>query len=143
MLKRMTVELLFGTKQDWLCKDSLKSKAWITMKFFALVARLESIRLFLAYAAYKRFKVYQLDVKSAFLYGKVNEEVLVCQPSGFEDSIHPDYVYKLDKALYGLHQAPRAWYEILSQHLIQNGFSRGQIDSTLFIKKSEDDLLLV
>ena len=110
---------------------------------FAPVARLESIRLFLAYASFKRFKVYQLDVKSAFLYEKVHEEVYVCQPPGFEDSVFPDYVYKLDKALYGLHQAPRAWYETLSQHLLQNGFTRGQVDSTLFIKKSKDDLLLV
>ncbi|KAI3827595.1 hypothetical protein L1987_01673 [Smallanthus sonchifolius] len=77
---------------------------------FAPVARLEAIRIFLAYVCFKNFKVYQMDVKSAFLYGKVKEEVYVCQPLGFEDPDYPSRVYKLDKALYGLHQAPRAWY---------------------------------
>ncbi|KAJ9566962.1 hypothetical protein OSB04_002928 [Centaurea solstitialis] len=76
---------------------------------FAQVARIEAIRLILAFASYKRFKVYQMDVKSAFLYGKIEEEVYVCQPPGFEDPKFPDKVYKLRKALYGLHQAPRAW----------------------------------
>ena len=110
---------------------------------FAPVARLEAIRLFLAFASFKGFKVYQLDVKSAFLYGKVQEVVYVSQPDGFVDPDYPDRVYKLDKALYGLHQAPRAWYETLSTHLLQNGFERGQIDSTLFIKRKKEDFLLV
>ena len=87
--------------------------------------------------------MYQLDVKSVFLYGKISEELYVCQPPSFEDSEFPNHVYKLDKALYGLHQAPRAWYDTLSNHLLSNGFSRGQIDSTLFIRKSKGDLLLV
>ncbi|GJX90538.1 putative ribonuclease H-like domain-containing protein [Tanacetum coccineum] len=76
---------------------------------FALVARIEAIRLFLAYASFKDFVVYQMDVKSAFLYGKIEEEIYVCQPLGFEDPDFPDRVYKVEKALYGLHQAPRAW----------------------------------
>ncbi|KAI3729553.1 hypothetical protein L6452_18214 [Arctium lappa] len=76
---------------------------------FAPVARIEAIRLFLAYASYMKFKVYQMDVKSAFLYGSIEEEVYVCQPPGFENPSYPDIVYKLKKALYGLHQAPRAW----------------------------------
>ncbi|GJV22507.1 uncharacterized mitochondrial protein-like protein, partial [Tanacetum coccineum] len=76
---------------------------------FALVARIEAIRLFLAYVSFKDFMVYQMDVKSAFLYGKIEEEVYVCQPPGLEDPDFPDRVYKVDKALYGLHQAPRAW----------------------------------
>ncbi|GJZ70105.1 putative ribonuclease H-like domain-containing protein [Tanacetum coccineum] len=87
---------------------------------FALVARIEAIRLFLAYASFKDFVVYQVDVKSAFLYGKIEEEVYVCQPFSFEDPDFPDKVYKVEKALYGLHQAPRAWYETLSTYLLDN-----------------------
>nr|GEV65036.1 retrovirus-related Pol polyprotein from transposon TNT 1-94 [Tanacetum cinerariifolium] len=91
---------------------------------FAPVARIKAIRLFLAYASFKDFVVYQMDVKSAFLYGKIEEEVYVCQPLGFEDSEFPDRVYKIEKALYGLHQAPRAWYETLSTYLLDNIFQR-------------------
>ncbi|GJR08728.1 putative ribonuclease H-like domain-containing protein [Tanacetum coccineum] len=80
---------------------------------FALVARIEAIRLFLAYASFKDFVVYQMDVKSAFLYGKIKEEVYVCQPSGFEDPEFHDKVYKIEKALYGLHQALRACFRYL------------------------------
>nr|GEV88449.1 hypothetical protein [Tanacetum cinerariifolium] len=110
---------------------------------FAPVARIEAIRLFLAYASFMGFMVYQMDVKSAFLYGTIKEEVYVCQPPGFEDPDHPDKVYKMVKALYGLHQAPRAWYETLANYLLQNGFHKGQIDQTLFIKKQKGDILLV
>ncbi|GJV15742.1 putative ribonuclease H-like domain-containing protein [Tanacetum coccineum] len=78
-----------------------------------------------------------MDVKSAFLYGKIKEEVYVCQPPGFEDPDFPDRVYKLEKALYGLHQAPRAWYETLSTYLLENGFQRGKIDKTLFIRRDK------
>ncbi|GKB62455.1 putative ribonuclease H-like domain-containing protein [Tanacetum coccineum] len=110
---------------------------------FAPVARIEAIRLFLAYASFMNFVVYQMDVKSAFLYGKIEEEVYVYQPPGFEDPEFPDRVYKVEKALYGLHQAPRAWYETLSTYLLENGFQRGTIDKTLFIKKVKGDILLV
>ncbi|GJX03117.1 putative ribonuclease H-like domain-containing protein [Tanacetum coccineum] len=110
---------------------------------FAHVARIEAIRLFLAYASFKDFVVYQMDVKSAFLYGKIEEEVYVCQPPGFEDPNFPDRVYKVEKALYGLHQALRAWYETLSTYLLDNGFQRGKIDKTLFIKRHKGDILLV
>ncbi|GKA95792.1 putative ribonuclease H-like domain-containing protein [Tanacetum coccineum] len=89
---------------------------------FALVARIEAIRLFLAYASFKDFIVYQTDVKSAFLYGKIEEEVYVCQPLRFEDPKFPNKVYKVEKALY---QAPKAWYETLSTYLLDNGFQRG------------------
>ncbi|GKE13127.1 putative ribonuclease H-like domain-containing protein, partial [Tanacetum coccineum] len=104
-------------------------------KVFAPVARIEAIRLFLAYASFMGFMVYQIDVKSAFLYGRIKEEVYVCQPLGFEDPDYLDKVYKVVKALYGLHQAPRAWYETLAKYLLDNGFHRGKIDQTLFIKK--------
>nr|GEX36058.1 putative ribonuclease H-like domain-containing protein [Tanacetum cinerariifolium] len=110
---------------------------------FAPVARIEAIRLFLAYASFMGFMVYQMDVKSAFLYGTIKEEVYVCQPLGFKDSDYLDKVYKVDKALYGLHQAPRAWYETLANYLLENGFQRGKIDQTLFIKKQKGDILLV
>nr|GEU42483.1 putative ribonuclease H-like domain-containing protein [Tanacetum cinerariifolium] len=110
---------------------------------FAPVARIEAIRLFLAYASFMGFLVYQMDVKSAFLYETIEEEVYVCQPPGFEDPDQPDKVYKVVKALYGLHQAPRAWYETLATYLLENGFQRGTIDQTLFIKKQKGDILLV
>ncbi|GJV64565.1 putative ribonuclease H-like domain-containing protein [Tanacetum coccineum] len=110
---------------------------------FAPVARIEAIRLFLAFASYMGFTVYQMDVKSAFLYGTIEEEVYVHQPPGFVDPAHPNKVYKVIKALYGLHQAPRAWYETLSSFLMENGFRRGTIDKTLFIKKKKSDIMLV
>ncbi|GJY49354.1 putative ribonuclease H-like domain-containing protein [Tanacetum coccineum] len=84
-----------------------------------------------------------MDVKSAFLYGKIEEEVYVYQPLGFEDPDFPDRVYKVEKALYGLHQAPRTWYETLSTYLLDNGFQRGKIDKTLFVKRYKGDILLV
>ncbi|GKA95652.1 retrovirus-related pol polyprotein from transposon TNT 1-94 [Tanacetum coccineum] len=84
--------------------------------------RIEAIRLFLAFASYMRFTVYQMDVKSAFLYGTIEEEVYVHQPPGFVDPAYPNKVYKVIKALYCLHQAPRAWYETLSSFLMENGF---------------------
>ncbi|GJU04138.1 putative ribonuclease H-like domain-containing protein [Tanacetum coccineum] len=84
-----------------------------------------------------------MDVKSAFLYGTIEEEVYVCQPPGFEDLQFPDKVYKVEKDLYGLHQAPRAWYKTLSTYLLENRFRRGTIDKTLFIKKDNGDILLV
>ncbi|GJX06590.1 hypothetical protein Tco_0194522 [Tanacetum coccineum] len=110
---------------------------------FAPVARIEAIRLFLAYASYMGFTVYQMDVKSAFLYGTIDEEVYVMQPPGFQDSQFPDRVYKVVKAMYGLHQAPRAWYGTLSKYLLDNGFQRGTIDQTLFIRKHKGEFLLV
>ncbi|KAL8089502.1 hypothetical protein AgCh_039103 [Apium graveolens] len=110
---------------------------------FAPVARLEAIRIFLAFAAYSNFKLYQMDVKSAFLNGDLEEEVYVQQPPGFEDSEFPDFVYKLLKALYGLKQEPRAWYDTLSEFLLKHGFTRGTIDKTLFYHRHGDDMILV
>nr|GEW58198.1 putative ribonuclease H-like domain-containing protein [Tanacetum cinerariifolium] len=102
---------------------------------FAPVARIEAIRMVLAYTLFKDFVVYQMDVKSAFLYRQIEEEFYVCQPLGFEDLDFPDRVYKVEKALYSLHQAPRAWYETLPTYLLDNGFHRGKIDKTLFIRR--------
>ncbi|GKF39650.1 putative ribonuclease H-like domain-containing protein, partial [Tanacetum coccineum] len=110
---------------------------------FAPVARIEAIRLFLAFASYMGFMVYQMDVKSAFLYGEIDEEVYVTQPKGFEDPHFPKHVYKVVKALYGLHQAPRAWYARLSTFLLKHNYRRGTIDKTLFIKKNCRDIILV
>ncbi|KAL9260832.1 Retrovirus-related Pol polyprotein from transposon RE2-like protein [Drosera capensis] len=94
-------------------------------------------------AAYQGFKVYQMDVKSAFLNGKLQEEVYVEQTPGFEDYEYPYHVYRLDKALYGLKQIPRAWYETLSTFLYDNNFERGKVDTTLFLKKHKEHILLV
>jgi hypothetical protein len=109
---------------------------------YAPVARLESIRILLAYASYHGFKLYQMDVKSAFLNGPIKDEVYVEQPPGFEDSEYHNHVYKLSKALYGLKQAPRAWYECLRDFLIANGFKVGKVDPTLFTKIIANDLFV-
>nr|GEV97247.1 retrotransposon protein, putative, Ty1-copia subclass [Tanacetum cinerariifolium] len=110
---------------------------------FASVARMEAIRIFLAYAAQKSFMVFQMDVKTVFLHGSLKEDVYVCQPEGFIDADHPSHVYKLKKALYGLKQAPRAWYGELSTFLLQNHFFKGTIDLMLFIRRFHDDILVV
>nr|GEU98975.1 retrovirus-related Pol polyprotein from transposon TNT 1-94 [Tanacetum cinerariifolium] len=104
---------------------------------------MEAVMIFLAFSTYMNFKVYQIDVKSAFLNGKMKEEVYVKQPLGFESSEFPDYVCKLNKALYGLKQEPRAWYETLFTFLIQNKYAKGRIDNTLFIYKLKGYVLLV
>ncbi|KAG9459176.1 hypothetical protein H6P81_003684 [Aristolochia fimbriata] len=109
---------------------------------FAPVARLESIRLLLATTSMMKIKLHQMDVKSAFLNGYLNEEVYVELPKGFEDPHKPDCVYRLTKALYGLKQAPRAWYERLTQCLCSKGFTRGGVDKTLFIKREDQKLTL-
>ncbi|CAN1345666.1 Retrovirus-related Pol polyprotein from transposon TNT 1-94 [Linum perenne] len=110
---------------------------------FAPVARLEAIRILCAFASYMKFKLFQMDVKSAFLNGFIKEEVFVKQPPGFENPSFPHHVYKLKKALYGLRQAPRVWYDRLSSYLLSNGFSRGTVDNTLFLKFHSSDILLV
>jgi hypothetical protein len=109
---------------------------------YAPVARLESICILLAYATYHGFKLYQMDMKNAFLNGPIKEEVYVEQPPGFEYSEYPNHVYKLSNAFYGLKQAPRAWYECLRDFLITNGFKVGKADPTLFTKTIENDLFV-
>lgn len=107
---------------------------------FAPVARLESIRFLLGMACVLNFKLHKMDVKSAFLNGILQKKVYVEQPKGFEDSEHPDHVYKLKKALYGLKQAPRAWYERLTTYLLGQGYERGSVDKTLFILEKSSEI---
>ncbi|GJV35799.1 retrovirus-related pol polyprotein from transposon TNT 1-94 [Tanacetum coccineum] len=110
---------------------------------YAPVARLESIRILLAYACALDFKLYQMDVKSAFLNGFINEEVYVAQPPGFIDFAKPNYVYRLEKAFYGLKQAPKAWYDRLKAFLIKRDYSMGMVDNTHFTKKKDSNLIIV
>nr|GEY63725.1 hypothetical protein [Tanacetum cinerariifolium] len=126
-----------GTK--WILKNKRDARGIVCRN----KARIEAIRLFLAFTSFIGFMVYQIDVKSALLYGKIAEEVYVTQPRGFEDPDHLKKVYKVVKALYGLHEAPRAWYERLSTFLLKHGYRKGSIDQTLFIKKDSNDIMLV
>jgi hypothetical protein len=111
-------------------------------KTFALIGRLESIRISLSYATHYDFKHYQIDVKSAFLNGPIKKKVYVEQPPGFEREQYPNHVYKLHKALHGLKQAPRAWYECLRDFLIDNDFRIGKGDSILLTRRMGKDLFL-
>ncbi|GKA20609.1 retrovirus-related pol polyprotein from transposon TNT 1-94 [Tanacetum coccineum] len=108
---------------------------------FSPVVRIESIRIFVAYAANKNMTIFQMDVKTTFLNGELKEEVYVSQPKGFVDQDNPSHVYKLKRAMYGLKQAPRAWYDMLSSFLISQQFSKGAVDSTLFTRKKGNYLL--
>nr|GEV72919.1 retrovirus-related Pol polyprotein from transposon TNT 1-94 [Tanacetum cinerariifolium] len=153
-IKPLTLKWLFKNKHDEentiirnktrLVVRGYRQEEGIDFKeSFAPVARMEAIRIFLAYAAHKGFTVYQMDVKTVFLHGSLKEDVCVCQPEGFTDADHPSHVYKLKKALYGLKQAPRAWYDELSTFLLQNGFSKGTIDPMLYTRRFNDDILVV
>nr|GEU35392.1 retrovirus-related Pol polyprotein from transposon TNT 1-94 [Tanacetum cinerariifolium] len=112
-------------------------------KSFAPVARLEAVRIFVAYTTHKSFLIYHMDVKTAFLNGPRKEEVYVAQPDGFVNPDHPEKVCRLMKALYGLKQAPGAWYDELSKFLTSKGFTKGTIDPTLFTIRYGEDILLV
>src|SRR3954466_11001587 len=112
------------------------------MKPLLLLLDLSKLYYCLGVACILKFKLYQMDVKSAFLNGYLNEEVYVEQPKGFADPNHPDHVYKLRKALYGLKQAPRAWYERLTEFLTSNGYRKGGIDKTLFVKDEGGKILI-
>ncbi|KAK6161335.1 hypothetical protein DH2020_004716 [Rehmannia glutinosa] len=109
---------------------------------FVPVAKLVTVRLLIAIAAPRSWELHQMDIKSAFLNGFLNEEVFVEQPKGFQDPHKPNHVFKLKKALYGLKQAPRAWYERLAEFLLHVGFQRGSVDKTLFIKKEKQHLVI-
>ncbi|GJT80628.1 retrovirus-related pol polyprotein from transposon TNT 1-94 [Tanacetum coccineum] len=133
-------EYKFG---NW-CLVQIKQKEGIDFEeSFSPVLRIEAISIFVANAANKNMPIYQMDVKTAFLNGELKEEVYVSQPEGFVDQDNPSHVYKLKKALYGLNQAPRAWYDTLSSFLISQHFSKGAVDPTLFIRKAGNNLLLV
>jgi hypothetical protein len=144
---------VFRNKQDEHCvvtrnKARLVAKSYaqaIGLDFeetFAPVARLESIRILLAYAAHHSFLLFQMDVKIAFLNGPIKEEVYVEQSPGFEDDRYPDNIYKLSKTLFGVKQAPRAWYECLRDFLIFNAFKVGKDDPTLLTKTCNGDLFV-
>nr|GFA56160.1 hypothetical protein [Tanacetum cinerariifolium] len=141
--KRDEKNTIIRNKSRLVAKGYAQKKGVDFEESFALVARLEAVRLFIVYAAHKSFTIYQMDVKTPFLYGPLKEEVYVNQPDGFVDPYHPDQVYRLKKALYGLKQAPRAWYDELSKLLLSKGFTKGSIDPTLFITKHKGDILLV
>nr|GEX54164.1 hypothetical protein [Tanacetum cinerariifolium] len=121
----------------WIYKEGIDFE-----ESFASVARLEPIRIFLAYATHKNMFVYQMDVKTVFLNVNLREEVYVSQLDGFVDPDNPNHVYKLKKALYGLEQASRAWYDMLSSFLLSQDFSKGSVDPTLFIRRNDNELLL-
>nr|GEW80477.1 integrase, catalytic region, zinc finger, CCHC-type, peptidase aspartic, catalytic [Tanacetum cinerariifolium] len=156
----ITEDCWFQAMQDEILKldeygDVLKNKARLVAKgyrqkkgidfeeSFAPVARIEAIRIFIAKAISKNMTIYKMDVKTSFLNGDMKEEVYVSQPEGFVDVDHPTHVYRLKKALYGLKQAPRAWYDTLSRFLLENKFSKGAINPTLFTQKSGKHILLV
>ncbi|KAK6152092.1 hypothetical protein DH2020_014727 [Rehmannia glutinosa] len=159
LVQRPTHQNVIGTK--WVFRNKMNEEGYVVRnkarlvakgycqeegidfdETFAPVARLEAIRMFLAYAAHKNFIVYQMDVKSAFLNGILKEEVYVEQPPGFEKTLG-DKVYKLKKALYGLSSKHRVWYDRLSSFLLQHGFTRGKVDTTLFVFEKGQDCLLV
>ncbi|GJR64171.1 retrovirus-related pol polyprotein from transposon TNT 1-94 [Tanacetum coccineum] len=153
-IKPLTLKWLFKNKHDEenmviqnktrLVVRGYRQEEGIDFKeSFAHVARMEAIRIFLAYDAHKSFTMFQMDVKIACLHGTLKEDVYVCQPEGFINADHPSHVYKLKKALYGLKQAPRAWYDELSTFLLHNHFFKGTIDPTLFIRRFDDDILVV
>nr|GEY89002.1 putative ribonuclease H-like domain-containing protein [Tanacetum cinerariifolium] len=124
--------------------DTLKDPSWVeAMQEELLQFKIQNVWILVDCPKGVRPIVYQMDVKSVFLYGTIDEEVYVMQPPGFQDSKFPDRVFKVEKAMYGLHQAPRAWYGTLSKYLLTNGFQRGTIDQTLFIQKHRGDFLLV
>nr|GEY36956.1 hypothetical protein [Tanacetum cinerariifolium] len=141
--------LTVSTTEPKNIKEAMADSAWIEEEgidfevSFAPVARLEAVRIFIAYEAHKSFPVYQMDVKTAFLNGPQKEEVYVAQPDGFVDPDHPEKVYRIRKSLYGLKKALRAWYNELSKFLTSKGFTKGTIDPTLFTIRYEEEILLV
>nr|GEU71529.1 hypothetical protein [Tanacetum cinerariifolium] len=141
--KKDEMDIVVRNKARLVAQGHIQEEGIDYDEIFAHVARIEAIRIFLAFASFMGFIVYQMDVKITSLYGTIKEEVYACQPPRFIDLWFLNKVYKVEKALYDLHQAPRAWYETLSTFLLQNGYRKGTIDMTLFIKKDMDDIMLV
>ena len=133
---------IIRNKARLVCKGYSQIEGIDFEQTFPLVACVEAIRMFLAFSCSKGFKIYQMDVKSAFLNGELKEEVYMEQPEGFNLAERKDFVCKLKKALYGLKQAPRAWYARLDHYLQQQGFKKGVAGSNLYIKTDEDKLLV-
>lgn len=130
-------------KPRLVCKGYSQKEGIDYGETFASVARIEAIRLFLAYVAYKKYKVYQKDVKCAFLNGDLNEGVYIEKTDGFSLSYDTDMVYRLRKDLYGLKQEPRAWYARLDKYLLKLGFTKGSAENNLYYKITDDDILIV
>ena len=121
-------------KARLVCKGYAQQEGIDFEETFAPVARLETIQMFLSLSSFQKFKVFQMDIKSAFLNGYLEEEVYIEKPDGFILRNDPNLVCRLKKALYGLKQAPRAWYYRLDKYLQQQGFSKGLADRNLYIK---------
>ena len=141
--KRDETGVIVRNKARSVAKDYRQQEGIDYVETFAPVAQIEPIRMFLAYAAYKNFTVYQMNVKIAFLCGNLKEEVYILQPEGFVDPTKPDHVYILDKTLYGLKQAPGRWYDELSTYLLKSGFKKVSVDNTLFIKHEDGEIVLI
>jgi hypothetical protein len=134
---------IIKNKSRLVCKGYAQVEGIDFEETFSPVERLEAIRMFLAFACFKNFKIYQMDVKSTFLNGTLEEEVYLEQPEGFKLTENQDYVCKLKKALYGLKQAPRAWFSRLDNYLQQQGYKRGTTDNNLYIKIEEQNMIVV
>ena len=130
-------------KAQLVCKGYAQVEGQDFNETFALVAQLEAIIIFLAYATHKNFKVYQMDVKSSFLNEYIEEEVYIEKHEGFQLTYNLDNVCKLKKDLYGLKEEPKYWYYRLNKYLQDKGFKKGTIDSNLYIKSQGDNLLVV
>jgi hypothetical protein len=139
----MRMDKVVRNKERLVCKGYAQIEGIDFEETFSPVARMEAIRMFLAFSCHKDFKIYQMDVKSAFLNGNIEEEVYIEQPEGFQLSEDRDYVCKLKKSLYGLKQAPRAWYSRLDKHLQQQGFKRGTADNNIYIKLEDKDMVII
>jgi hypothetical protein len=130
-------------KARLVCKGYAQVEGVDFEETFSPVSRMEAIRMILAYACSKRIKVYQMDVKSTFLNGELEEEVYIEQPEGFLLSEREDYVCRLKKAMYGLKKSPRAWYSRLDKYLQQQGFRKGNADRNLYVKVDRDNILII